>query len=129
MGLYFNTIVFIFNVFDTIGRYGPNYVKISLHQLKIHSFIRLLLFLLFGIIVALQKYGYLTGVISSIISLILMIVLGLSNGYYCSKCFYYAPQLVSDELKGKAASFTSFCLILGIFTGSMFANFLTQILI
>ena len=51
-----------------------------------------------------------------------MIIFGFSNGFYCSLGFYYAPQLVNNELKGKAASFTSFILICGIFIGSFLSK-------
>lgn len=53
----------------------------------------------------------------------------MSNGYFCSKCFYYAPQMVGDDLKGRAGSSTSFFLISGIFSGTLFANFITQMLV
>eukprot|EP00340_Litonotus_pictus_P006897 CAMPEP_0170514870 /NCGR_PEP_ID=MMETSP0209-20121228/1395_1 /TAXON_ID=665100 ORGANISM="Litonotus pictus, Strain P1" /NCGR_SAMPLE_ID=MMETSP0209 /ASSEMBLY_ACC=CAM_ASM_000301 /LENGTH=300 /DNA_ID=CAMNT_0010799125 /DNA_START=413 /DNA_END=1315 /DNA_ORIENTATION=- len=126
---YFNTVVFIFNVFDTIGRYLPNYTKMSLHTLKLCIVIKVFLFILFGIFFVLDKYHYIGVTISSLITIVLMTGLGLTNGYLASKCFYYAPQQVDNELKGRAASSISFFLVTGIFTGTLFANFITQQLI
>lgn len=56
-------------------------------------------------------------------------LLAITNGFFTSNCFYFGPQLVSNELKGKAASVTCFFLGAGIFAGSLFANFITQQLI
>lgn len=59
-----------------------------------------------------------------------MALMAITNGYFCSKCFYYGPQLVtSNSLKGKAALSTSFFLIAGIFAGTLFANFISKNLI
>lgn len=55
--------------------------------------------------------------------------MAVTNGYFASKCFFYGPQLVDNDLKGRAASSTSFFLIAGIFTGTLFANFISQRLI
>ncbi len=69
------------------------------------------------------------GVFSSLVSVILVAVLALTNGFYTSNCFYFGPQLVNNELKGKAASVTCLFLGAGIFAGSLFANFISQKLV
>ncbi len=66
---------------------------------------------------------------SSILSTILIAVLAVTNGFFTSNCFYFGPQLVSNEMKGKAASVTCLFLGAGIFVGSLFANFISQQLV
>lgn len=57
---YFNTVIFIFNLFDCVGRYLPNYTKISLRSLRILTVSRIFIFIIFGIVVGLQKYEVLS---------------------------------------------------------------------
>lgn len=49
-----------------------------------------------------------------------------SNGYLTSLAFTFAPQKVSEEMKGKSGSSLSLFLLVGIFTGSLTATFVYQ---
>lgn len=55
-GYFFNTILGLFNLFDTIGRFLPNYVTISLKVVGPSIFSRIILFILFGLSSATLKY-------------------------------------------------------------------------
>ena len=58
MGYLINTILIIFNLSDTLGRFLPNYIVISLKVLKNFTYLRGIMFIILGILAATTKYNY-----------------------------------------------------------------------
>jgi len=50
-----NTLITIFNAFDSIGRYIPNYIKISKNQLPYMTFLRLIFLFSYPILIYIEK--------------------------------------------------------------------------
>ena len=119
------TIITIYNVCDTIGRSIVSVIKPT----KILSYIvilgrTILLFTFIFVFYCDQKLE-ISPNLSSILLIINVSALALTNGVGTSLCFGIAPSLVPDELKGRAGSSVGFFNILGIFIGTCLA-FLTM---
>ena len=119
------TIITIYNVCDTIGRSIVSVIKPT----KILSYIvilgrTILLFTFIFVFYCDQKLE-ISPNLSSILLIINVSALALTNGVGTSLCFGIAPSLVPDELKGRAGSSVGFFNILGIFNGTCLA-FLTM---
>ena len=56
--------------------------------------------------------------VTSILLIINVALLALTNGIGTTLCFGIAPEIVEDEYKGLAGTSLSFFLIVGIFLGS-----------
>ena len=113
-----NTIIIIYNVFDTIGRYLVN----ILPKTKTFNFIiiigrSILLFTLVFNFVCQEKLG-LDLTLTSILLIVNVGLLALTNGIGTTLTFGIAPNVVEDEYKGLAGTSLSFFLIVGIFLGS-----------
>ncbi len=124
-----NTCLFIFNVFDTIGRIIPNFYMLSIKSVEQIILYRIVFFILFGLLYSFITYDYLSKNIVSILSITVNICFALSNGYLTSVLFSYGPSLVKDKYKGQAGSAVCLFLISGMFTGSLFSMFVTLNLI
>jgi equilibrative nucleoside transporter 1/2/3 len=119
------TIITIYNVCDTIGRSIVSAIKPT----KILSYIvilgrTILLFTFIFVFYCDQKLG-MSPNLSSILLIINVSALALTNGVGTSLCFGLAPSLVPDKLKGRAGSSVGFFNIFGIFIGTCVA-FLTM---
>ena len=119
-GYHVNTIIFLFNLFDTIGRQLVSYIKKpSKKQLYLLSFSRILfLFLIPGIPCLKIKLGF----DMSIITCLSVSLMALTNGIANNLCFALAPEQVEGDLKAKAGSSVSFFLAVGLFAGSLIGN-------
>ena len=113
-----NTIITIYNTFDTIGRY---LVKI-LPKKKIFNTIIILgrSVLLFTLVFNYycQERLDVDLTITSILLMVNVALLALTNGIGTTLTFGIAPDIVEDEYKGPAGTSVSFFLIVGIFLGS-----------
>lgn len=113
-----NTIITIYNTFDTIGRY---LVKI-LPKKKIFNTIIILgrSVLLFTLVFNYycQERLDVDLTITSILLIVNVALLALTNGIGTTLTFGIAPDIVEDEYKGPAGTSVSFFLIVGIFLGS-----------
>ena len=113
-----NTIITIYNTFDTIGRY---LVKI-LPKKKIFNAIIILgrSVLLFTLVFNYycQERLDVDLTITSILLMVNVALLALTNGIGTTLTFGIAPDIVEDEYKGPAGTSVSFFLIVGIFLGS-----------
>ncbi len=123
-----NTIILIFNCFDTIGRYLVSKIKPSKSLNMIVTFGRSIL--LFTLVF---NYYCQDGLewninVTSILLIINVGLLAATSGIGTTLCFGLAPNEVEDEYKGQAGTSVSFFLILGIFLGSCVA-FLTNAII
>ena len=116
-----NSVLAIYNVFDTIGRSLVSNVKPT--KKLTYTIILGRGILLFTLIFnyALDKRYHISLNITSTLLVINVVALALTNGMGTSLCFGLAPSLVKDELKGQAGSSMSFFLISGIFIGSCLA--------
>ena len=113
-----NTVVFIFNVFDTIGRYLVNLMP----KTKLFNNIVIInrSFLLFTLVFNwyCQDALELDLTLTSILLIINVAILALTNGIGTTLCFGIAPNEVEDEYKGLAGTSLSLFLIVGICLGS-----------
>ena len=118
MGWKINTIIFIFNLFDTIGRKLLSYINPSKCILYSFSFLRTILLFTFPLVCYCENHKILDNNMISILSIINVILLSISNGFLSSLCFALGPEQVEGEMKGKAGSSVSLCLSFGIFLGT-----------
>ena len=119
-----NTILFLINICDTVGRYMV--VKVNPTK-KLTSIVILSRTIIIGTSLFnyyLQKNDF-TINWTSIFVLFNIIALAISNGVGTSLCFRIAPTLVEEEYKGQAGASISFFATLGTFTGTILA-FLTD---
>jgi len=124
-----NTLMLIFNVCDTIGRYGPNIFSIGKNNISTIVFFRFIFVLTFSLIAISVNVSFLGFFGNSFFVIINMMLFSITNGYNTSIIFSTGPSLVSDDLKGKAGSTLSFFLIVGIFSGTLYALFIIKNLI
>jgi hypothetical protein len=118
----FNTILAIYNVFDTLGRYLVSKINPTKKIAYISILSRTILIFTILFNYYLQKRNkYST--FSSIFLIINDSLLALSNGIGTTVCFGIAPTLVKNELKGQAGASVSFFTIFGIFLGAIIAIF------
>lgn len=120
----FNTILTLYNIFDTLGRYLISAVTPT----KKLTFISVLSrgILLFTVVLNYYfQYNGFNLAFTSIFLIFNVSFLGLTNGVGTTLCFGIAPKIVNEELKGQAGASVSFFTIVGIFIGSLF-SFLTK---
>ena len=113
-----NTIIIIYNIFDTVGRYLVRVLpKTKLFNNIVCLGRSVLLFtLLFNFYMQEKMKVELT--ITSSLLILNVALLSLTNGIGTTLCFSIAPNVVEDEWKGLAGTSLSFFLIVGIFLGS-----------
>ena len=122
-----NTILTIYNCFDTIGRYLVSKVTPTKKLAYISSLIRGIFLVTF----ILNYYFQSNDANETFTSLFLIInvtLFALTNGIGTTLCFGIAPTLVNDELKGQAGASVSFFTIVGIFVGACLAFATDEIL-
>lgn len=122
-----NTIICIFNVMDTIGRKFPEFVPLKKESLPFLVFLRFIFIVSFPIVAGMSSYNYwFSENTLSVLTIINMVLFSFTNGYLTSTFFSLAPEQVPEELKGKSGSSLSLFLIIGIFSGSLYATFVMQ---
>ena len=123
-----NTIITIYNVFDTIGRMIISKIKPTKKITYLVVLIRtvfLFTFIFNYYCDAKLEWGH---NLVSILLIINIIAFATTNGMATSLCLGIAPTLVPDEIKGRAGSSVAFFNILGIFLGTCVAFGSTAIL-
>ena len=127
IGWKINTLVFLFNLFDTIGRKLVGYIKKPQKwHLTTVTIIRFVFLASFPCVIYMEKYNKLSGNIIGVLSLLNTCLMALTSGVQNNLCFSLAPEGVEGELKAKAGSSVSLCLAVGLFAGSLLANFLDK---
>lgn len=118
-----NTVIIVYNAFDTIGRYLVAKVKPTkkLNMIVVLGRSILLFTIVFNYYLQKQLQENETPFITSFSLLINVAFLAATNGIGTSLCFGIAPNEVEDEFKGQAGGSISFFLILGIFLGNCVA--------
>jgi equilibrative nucleoside transporter 1/2/3 len=113
-----NTVIIIYNIGDTIGRYLVNLMPRTKLVNNIICINRS--FLLFTLVFNwyMQDALELDLTLTSIFLILNVAILALTNGIGTTLCFGIAPNEVEDEYKGLAGTSLSFFLIVGIFLGS-----------
>ncbi len=113
-----NTIILIYNVFDTIGRYLVAKVKPTkkLNLIVILGRSILLFTLIFNYCCQVKLDFNIN--LTSILLIINVALLAATNGIGTTLCFGIAPNEVEDEYKGQVGTTLSFFLIVGIFLGA-----------
>ena len=116
-----NTIILIYNVFDTIGRYLVAKVTPTKKLNLIITFGRSVLLFTLVFNYYCQKSLDLNINVTSILLIVNEALLAATNGISTTLCFGIAPNQVEDEYKGQAGTALSFFLIVGIFLGACIA--------
>ena len=123
-----NTIIFLYNLFDTVGRKLVGYIK---KPTKCHlittTILRFLFLCSFPLVIYLEKYNHLNTTFIGVLSALNTVLMALTNGIANNLCFSLAPEQVQGELKAKAGSSVSLCLAFGLFLGSFLANVMDKI--
>ena len=122
-----NTIIFLYNLFDTIGRKLVGYIKKPAKwQLTTITILRFLFLCSFPLVIYLEKYNKLSINIIGVLSILNTCLMAMTNGIANNLCFSLAPEQVEGELKAKAGSSVSLCLAVGLFLGSFLANIIDK---
>ena len=116
-----NSVIMIYNIFDTLGRIFVSKMKPTKKLNMIIILARTVL--LFTIIFNYYCQDKLEWniVITSILLIINVAILAATNGIATTLCFGLAPNEVENEYKGQAGSSVSLFLIIGIVGGSSLA--------
>jgi hypothetical protein len=117
-----NTIITIYNAFDTIGRYIVELFTPTKRKNIINAFSRcsLIFFIIFNFY-AQDGLGW-NIKLTSILIILFTLLLGLTNGIGVTLCFGLAPNEIPEpQFKGQAGSSISFFLIVGICVGACIA--------
>ena len=129
IGWKINTIIFLFNLFDTIAKSLTSYLTPSKFKLYFFSIIRLGLIGSFYYTAYAEFYQTSSSDIISYLAIINVILLSMTSGFVNCYSFALAPGQVEDEWKGKAGSSVSLSLVIGIcsgtFLGIVFNNLTT----
>ena len=123
-----NTVIFVYNIFDTLGRILVGKITPSK---KLNAIVILgRSFLLFTVVFNYycQDGLELDPTLTTILLFINMAIFASTNGIGTTLCFALAPNEVEDKYKGQAGISISFFLIIGIFLGSLVA-FITNAII
>jgi len=123
-----NTVIFVYNIFDTLGRVLVGKITPSK---KLNTIVILgRSFLLFTVVFNYYCQDGLKwdSTLTTILLFINMAIFASTNGIGTTLCFALAPNEVEDKYKGQAGISISFFLIIGIFLGSLIA-FITNAII
>ena len=123
-----NTVIFVYNIFDTLGRVLVGKITPSK---KLNAIVILgRSFLLFTVVFNYYCQDGLKwdSTLTTILLFINMAIFASTNGIGTTLCFALAPNEVEDKYKGQAGISISFFLIIGIFLGSLIA-FITNAII
>ena len=116
----FNTILTIYNAFDTLGRYLTSFIKPNKIWAYIIILSRIILLITIPVNYNFQVKSTDPNVILTSFGVIINIsLLAITNGIGTTLCFAIAPSLVNDEYKGQAGASVSFFIIVGICLGSI----------
>ena len=122
-----NTIISLYNIFDTFGRSIVNYFNPTKSLIYLIVLSRIILIFILPLDYYFQCKNYNINLTSSIL-VICIILIGTSNGFGSSLLFGIAPTLVPEHIKGKAGSSISFYLMIGIFLGTCSGIFMGHFL-
>jgi hypothetical protein len=116
-------IIYIFQVFDVVGRYVVNVFKLSRKQTKVSSLLRAILVPLFFL--ATYDISFFS---SDFTRMILMALLAMTNGLTLSWCMIHGPSQVHKDEMDVASYTMSFFLVNGIFFGSLTSMAIVKIM-
>jgi hypothetical protein len=111
---YKGMIIYVFQVFDVVGRYLVSALPLNVRQTKIASATRVVLIPLFFL--ASYNISFFTNDITRII---LMAVFAASNGFILTWCMIHGPSQVNPDERDVSSYTMSFFLVNGIFFGSL----------
>lgn len=119
-----NTHSLIYNTFSCLGRKLTSNFQISKKSFFILSFIRLVFFATFPLLIFIEVKGFLNPILLSIITIINLILCSFSNGFIVTIGYFLAPKQTPDpELKKKTGTCIYLFQAFGLFFGSTLANF------
>ncbi|XP_033734101.1 equilibrative nucleoside transporter 3-like [Pecten maximus] len=133
-GKYFTVIVcfLLFNLGDCVGRVvGGQFQWPKISQpslLVVLSFLRVV-FIPFLMLCNAQPRAHLPVVFTSdVYPVVMILLLGLTNGYLCTLCMMYGPKKVLLENAEFAGAAMSVCITVGLATGSLISLLLVKML-
>ena len=112
-----NTIITIYNIFDTIGRLLVTFFNPTKKKIYILTLSRIILLIIMPFNFYYQYNS--NSLKTNLIFILCVIFCAITNGLVTSLLFGIAPTLVPINIKGRAGSSISFYLILGIFLGTL----------
>ena len=112
-----NTIITIYNIFDTIGRLLVTFFNPTKKKIYILTLSRIILLIIMPFNFYYQNNS--NSLKTNLIFILCVIFCAITNGLVTSLLFGIAPTLVPINIKGRAGSSISFYLILGIFLGTL----------
>ena len=112
-----NTIITIYNIFDTIGRLLVAFFNPTKKKIYILTLSRIILLIIMPFDFYYQYNS--NSLTTNLIFILCVIFCAITNGLVTSLLFGIAPTLVPINIKGRAGSSISFYLILGIFLGTL----------
>ena len=115
------TIITIYNVFDTIGRFFVGFIKPTKILNSIIVLGRSILLITLIINDYFQRNLDLNLTFTSIFLMVNVAILGITNGMGATLTFGLASNLAEDEIKKQTGGLIGFFSILGIFLGSVLA--------
>lgn len=113
-----NTLMFlvIFNVFDTIGRFGGGAIRLFTPKTVIFLTVGRAIFVVTFFLVAFNKLFQ-----ADWFRALNMAAFAITNGYNSTLLMTFGPMLVKDEHKERAGIIMAYNLVGGIFIGSLVA--------
>lgn len=109
-------LIFLFNVFDTLGRYLGGWKQIFTPKTTIYLTVGRSIFILTSFLIFYHTFLY-----ADFFMIINMILFAFTNGYGSTLNMIYGPMLVQDEHKEKGGMIMAFHLVGGICFGSFVA--------
>jgi len=116
--------VVVFTVFDFLGRTSANYgILFRKQTVLIPVLLRLIFIPLFLMCNKVPSFG------NDFIPITLMALMALTNGYLASVTMMYGTDEADVHEKATASNIMSFCLLFGLFAGSMVGLGLSYVLV
>ena len=121
-------VVFIFNVFDTVGRYagGMRALDLKIHTVNIGSAARILFVATFLLVDFEVPPTWLFGL--DWFKILNLVLFAFSNGYFSTLCAIKAPGTVKETRRAQVGAYVGTCIAIGILSGAILQVGMTPIL-
>ena len=112
-------VVFIFNIFDTVGRYagGMRALDLKIHTVNISSAARILFIATFLLIDFEVPPTWLFGL--DWFKILNLVLFAFSNGYLGTLCAIKAPGTVKETRRAQVGAYVGTCIGIGILFGAI----------
>jgi equilibrative nucleoside transporter 1/2/3 len=115
-GAYWQVVlVMTFNVFDTAGRFLPGFIQVLSYKTSLPGAAGRAMFV-GALIWAFEQWG---GGLPDLVMLAVLVLFSVSNGYVTTSVMMLAPREVGLADREAAAGLLTFCLLFGMFCGTL----------